>query len=153
MKVIAVLCALALGMVSLAQTTKPADGRTTAARLRQVGQGLILYASENRGYLPERISILAPHFVTPTTLLPESVTVPEGFPEWDDAKRAEFIERSTDIQYLGKQERFVKIKEPAKHAITLAPDPDDGSLLCIGYADGHVETFREVATPTTQSAR
>lgn len=143
--VLSLIAALSVATLVLAQTTKPADARATAARLRQVGQALLTYATDNRGYLPEQISTLAPKYIIPTTLLPESVTVPEGFSDWDEQKRAEFIERSTDIRYLGRQERVVKIREPAERAITMARDADDASLLCIGFADGHVETFRAVA--------
>lgn len=120
---------------ALNRARETANRVKSASNLRQIGQGMMLYANENRGKYPDDIETLlrtqdlvADVFISPRT----STAIPAGQP----AERNMFVSEFGDYAYLGKG-----LKNSATVETILAYEKPDGleDGINILYGDGHVE--------------
>ena len=135
----------------VAQTTRSADAKLTGAKLRlhQISDSLIMYASENRGWLPERLTQAQPYLGKDnrSTLLGKT-TLPEGFSSWSAEQQEQWVDDNTDIIYMrptnhiGKASAMEKMRQ---RPILILHDPDNAAVIYIAYLGDRIESYRRIA--------
>ena len=127
-----------------AQSTEPSDGSKSAARLRSLMQGVLMYSAQNRGYVPPHLSLTAQYFgdSRAAILLGDQATNQQ----YDALKPEELdraIEQGSGLRILMPADtKMSRIHNVAETPAIMLHDVDDPSILAIAYMDGHVDLFR-----------
>jgi prepilin-type processing-associated H-X9-DG protein len=133
--------ALGLLMPAVSKARGAAERVKSSSNLRQIGQGILLYANENNGKAPPDLGTilkdedLGPEaFIAPQT----GKTVPPNLRDMTKDQQAAWVRENSDYVYLGKGKRVFDMKpdEPVAHEKF---EVGRGQGINILYGDGHVE--------------
>ena len=122
---------------SLNRARETANRVKCGSNMRQIGQGILLYANENRGkYPPDLGSIVLKEDLAPVVFTcPSGETTVPNFPNLNAA--AKWVNENSDYVYIGAgrdvrvgAEVIVLYEKPGAHG---------GQGMNMLYGDGHVE--------------
>jgi hypothetical protein len=140
--------------VVCAQVPAAGTADAAAARLRRLGQGVMMYANDNRGWLPSSPGLLATYTTADQWFGADAV--PQGFLQMDEAAKGAAIEKDSDVRFLAAGLRMTRIPKPAETPMLFLRVPSSSAVV-ICFVDGHTETFtpagnRGAASPASRPA-
>lgn len=124
---------------SLNRARESANRVKSASNLRQIGQGMLLYANDNQGKYPATMGeLLAEDLALEVFISPSSRTaIPPNVRNGTPQEKAQWVNDNSDYVYLGKG-----LKADANAERVLAyekPEIHNGDGLNALFGDGHVE--------------
>jgi prepilin-type processing-associated H-X9-DG protein len=128
---------------SLNRARETANRVKCASNERQIGQGLLLYANENKGKYPDDLgTLMKSEELTPEVFLcpTRGETMPPEVAQMTPDQKVAWVNEHSDYLYLGKGQTS---SAPADRIIVYEkPDAHNGDGMNILYGDGHVEFQR-----------
>ncbi len=125
------------------------DSRLAVNHLRSIGQAMMIYAAENKGYFPERLSAVV-KYVSPETFLSGRRRQAVDPKTMSAEKLAEWIDRDCDFAYVVPPMTKLAKLQPA-HATPTVMERTTGSVVAVLYADGHVTEIGQTTQPTART--
>jgi prepilin-type processing-associated H-X9-DG protein len=124
---------------ALGKSRDAAKRAVSMSNERQLGLGLIMYANDHQGKLPDDVGAVLPYVRTPKLFISPSKTaaIPANFDAMTKDDKEKWINDNTDYEYLGKG---LGIRGTASRILLYEKDgahqPRGMNLL---FGDGHVE--------------
>ncbi len=128
-----------IALPSLSRSRQMANRVKSASNLRQIGQGCLLYANENRGKYPPSLGAMAGEVDVgwEVFLMPQSnKTVPPAPRGGDPKALAAWVDANSDYAYLGKGKTNDMAPEEVVAYEKHEPGVEGANVL---FGDGHVE--------------
>lgn len=126
----------AILMPSLNRARESANRVQSASNLRQIGQGLLIYANENGGKYPDDFKSLLtmPDLITPDIMI--NPRTDNQLPDDDAAARIEYAATDGDYVYIGKG---LNNAAPATTIVAYEKPESVTDGINVLFGDGHVE--------------
>lgn len=140
-------------LVTRALAELSADDKHALANLRAIGQGCLMYANDNRGFLPGSFGLLASTYLKdPAAFLDPRLksTVPADWDKMTPVEQQAWVDKNCDFELTNVAgQRVQKIKDA--HLVPLAQSRErEGVQKAIVFTDGHAEIAPPKPPPTTR---
>ena len=123
---------------ALTRAREKANQVKCASNMRQIGQGIMLFANDHKGKFPDDLGALLDEGIAPVVVIcPSAVSPQTNWPGLPQDKQREWINANSQYTYLGKGlDTNVNPETPVLYE---NPQHHSGEGANVLFADGHVE--------------
>ncbi len=138
---------------TLAEVAEPE--KRVLEHLRSIGQACMMYANDNRGFLPKTFGQLAPSYIAKPAIFLDPRLKSSPPADWDTmtpAQQQDWIEKNCEFDFTELAGRKIQKVESVSTSPLVQSRDKEGVKKAILYVDGHAEfeVKKPSIAPTSQ---